>query len=178
MLISLMALFSGCSPFIKADMLLARNDYRGAIELYAKYLADHPDNMDATGNLGFAYFKAGMWNQAAEAFELTLEGAPRQPFSTLYLGATYLKQRRLMPAVAIWEEYQDMERPEVEREIRQQITLLKAAARGVETGRLTVQEIATQMKRSVETVEATWYDAEIRISIEGGGLTGGNEGGG
>ncbi|MDD5723252.1 MAG: tetratricopeptide repeat protein [Syntrophales bacterium] len=175
-IIPLLALFSGCSTFIKADTLLARKDYRGAIELYKEHLVQHPGDSNAKSNLGFAYFKAGMLDNAAEEFQSSLKITPGDPFSTLYLGATYLKQKKLTQAITVWEKYKDSERSQVEKEIERQLALLRTASSVTESGKFTAQEIAEQMEQSIAKAEAAWYDAEFRALTEDQDSEGGGGG--
>ena len=173
----LLVLFAGCTAFVKADILLARKDYKGAITLYHKYLADHPDDPDVSRNLGFAYFKEGIWDRAAEAFQSSLAGNPEDSFSILYLGATYLRQNKLPRAVAVWKQFEDSSRPQVKEEIERQLALLQSLSRPSGSTGGAKAAIAGQMRQAAENVEAVWSDAEMEDSIEGGGNRSGDGGG-
>lgn len=180
-IISLLAFLVGCTATMKADRLLEQKNYTGAIELYKQNAIKNPGDFNARSKLGFAYFKAGMLDNAVDEFNSTLKMEPGDPFSTLYLGATYLKRKQLPQAIAIWERYKDSERPEVEKEIGRQVALLLAASRATGSSESTTQKIVRQMDSSVEKAEAAWYDAEmsaINQAFGGGGGNGGGGGGG
>ena len=179
--VPLLVLFAGCSAFMKADILLARKDYTGAIKLYHTYLANHPGDPDVSRNLGFAYFKEGLWDQAAEAFQSSLAGDPEDSFSIVYLGATYLRQNKFPLAAAVWEQFEDDSRPRVKEEIERQLALLRSLSRTAGSTVKAKAALAGQMSRAAEKVETVWSNAEIEDSMEGGGKRsgdGGGEGGG
>ena len=168
-MISLMAFSLGCSAFMKADILMIQDDYRGAIELYQQYLVHHPDDFDAIRNLGFAYFKAGMSDRAVEAFRASLEITPSDPFTILYLGATYLGQKKLSQATEVWEQFEDSGRPQVENEIERQLVLLRAASRAIGSTSDAKASLVGQMEQATLQVEAAWQKAEVEAATEGGG---------
>lgn len=176
MIIPMLALFPGCSAFMKGDMRLARSDYRGAVELYTTYLAEHPDNVDAKSNLGFAYVKAGMLDDAVDEFQSLLKITPGDPFATLYLGVTYLMQKKLLPAIKVWESFEDKSRPEAEEAIGMELTLLRSVAYGAESSEEPSPAVVRQMKESAEKVEAAWHEAELRIAVASGGDRSGGDG--
>jgi len=118
-----------------------------------------------------------MLDNAIEEFQSALRTTPGDPFSILYLGATYLKQKKLPQAITVWEKYKDSERPQVEEEIGRQLALLRTAARVTDSSESTTQSIARQMDQSVEKAEAAWYDAEM-TALSGAGSSGGGGGGG
>ena len=188
-IILLSACLLGCTVAMKADIRLEHKNYRGAIELYNEYLTQNPGDFRVRSKLGLAYFRAGMLDNAAAEFESALRIKPGDPFPTLYLGVTYLKQKKLIHAMAIWENYKDSERPLVEKELRRQLTLLRAASDKdrafKKAGQLStpdslkenaVQQLATQMDESIRKVEAAWEEtnsAVMPVEDEGGDGDGG-----
>ena len=181
-----------CTAAMKADVRLGQKNYRGAIELYGEYLTQNPGDFRVRSKLGFACFKASMLDSAAAEFESALRMKPGDPFPTLYLGVTYLKQKKLSQAMAIWENYKDRERPLVEKEIRRQLALLRAArdkdrafkkAGHISTPdsskESAAQQFAIQMDESVRKVEAVWEKANsAATAVEDGGGDGDGDGGG
>jgi len=172
MIILLLACLLGCTTTMKANSLLEQKNYRGAIELYREYLTQNPGDFRVRSKLGFACFKASMLDNAAEEFESALRMKPGDPFSTLYLGATCLKQKKLSQAMAIWENYKDSERPLVEKEIRQQLALLRVAwdkdrafkkAEQISTSykstKPAAKQFAIQMDKSIRKIESAWEKA-------------------
>jgi len=180
----------GCTTTMKADTRLEQKNYRGAIELYREYLTQNPSDFRVRSKLGFAYFKAGMLDNAAAEFESALRMKPGDPFPTLYLGATRLKQKRLSQAIAIWKNYKDSERPLVEKEIGRQLTLLRVARDKdrafKKAGQISTpdsskesaaQQLTIQMDASIRKVEAAWEKAKSAApAMEGDGGDGDGDG--
>lgn len=180
----------GCTAAMKADSRLGQKNYRDAIELYREYLTQNPSDFRVRSKLGFAYFKAGMLDNAAAEFESGLRMKPDDPFPTVYLGVTYLKQKKLSQAMTIWKNYKDSEKPLVEKEIGRQLALLRAArdkdrafkkAEQISTPdgskKSAAQQLAIQMDESVRKVEIVWEEAKsAATAVEDGG--GDGEGGG
>lgn len=180
----------GCTAAMKADTRLEQKNYRGAIELYSEDLTQNPGDFRVRSKLGFAYFRAGMLDNAAAEFESALRMKPGDPFPTLYLGVTCLKQKKLSQAMAIWKNYKDSERPLVEKEIRRQLTLLRAASDKdrafKKAGQISApdsskenaaQQLAIQMDDSIRKVEAAWEEAiSAAIPVEDDGGDGDGDG--
>lgn len=191
-IILLSACFLGCTATMKADTRLEQKNYRGAIELYREYLTQNPGDFRVRSKLGFACFKAGILDNAAAEFESALRMKPGDPFPTLYLGVTCLKQKKLSQAMAIWENYKDSERPLVEKEIRRQLALLRAArdkdrafkkAEQISTPdgskKSAAQQLAIQMDESARKVEDAWEEAKstaMTVEDDGGDGDGGGDG--
>lgn len=192
--ILLLTCIMGCTAAMKADMRLEQKNYRGAIELYKEYLAQNPGDFRVRSKLGLAYLRAGMPDNATAEFESALRTNPDDPFPTLYLGMTYLKQKRLDEAITTWETYKDKERPLVEKEVGRQLELLRAE-RDKETpfgkadqfsatnGSLiaAAKQRAMQMDKSIREIETAWEEAEraaMAVADGGGDGDGGNGGGG
>ena len=188
--ILLLACLTGCTTTMKANTRLEQKNYKSAIELYREYLTQNTGDFRARSKLGFAYFKAGMLDNAAAEFESALRMKPGDPFPTLYLGATRLKQKKLSQVMTIWKDYKDSERPLVEKEIRQQLTLLSSArdkdrafkkdgqiSTPDSSKKNTAQQLAIQMDESIRKVEAAWEKAKstaMTVENEGGGDGGGD----
>ncbi len=189
--ILLLTCMMGCTAAMKADMRMNQNDYGAAIELYTEHLAQNPGDLRARSRLGLAYLKAGMTDKAASEFESVFGSEPADPFSTLYLGITYLRQKRLDEAITTWEKFRDSERPLVEEEVERQLALLRAV-RDKETpfGKAdqfsatddsliaAAKQRTLQMDESIKKVEAAWEEAEQAALTPGEGQGDGDGGGG
>jgi len=192
MIILLSACLLGCTTIMKANSRLEQKNYRGAIELYREYLTQNPGDFRVRNKLGFACFKASMLDNAAEEFESALRMKPGDPFSTLYLGVTYLKQKELSKAMTIWENYKDKQRPLVEKEIGRQLALLRAEREkdtpfgkadqlsATDGSKISApKQLVIQMDESIRKAEAAWREAEeAAMTVTDGGSDGDGEGGG
>ncbi len=189
-IILLLACLPGCTATMRADTRLEQKNYRSAIELYSEDLTQNPGDFRVRSKLGFAYFKAGMLDNAAAEFESALRMKPGYPFPTLYLGVTCLKQKKLSQAMAIWKNYKDSKRPLVEKEIRRQLTLLRTARDKdrafKKAGQISApnsskknaaQQLAIQMDESIRKIEAAWEKAKSAApTVEDNGGDGDGDG--
>jgi tetratricopeptide (TPR) repeat protein len=138
---SLMLLL-GCSPYIKGNMNLQRENYGAAIEDYQQDLARNPDHWQSRQRLGFAYLKAKQADKAIAEFKQVLEKQPGDPFSTYYLGLAYLERGERSLAIDTWKTYRNGREPLVQKEIRKQLTLIEI----VDSMHLAQQALADEQK--------------------------------
>lgn len=59
------------------SLYLAKEDYHKAAEVLEKVEDKEPENASLLNNLGFSYFKIGIWDKAAEYYEKALKIEPK-----------------------------------------------------------------------------------------------------
>src|SRR5439155_13763536 len=69
----------------------------------------HPKNEKAQNLLGLTYFKLGLFDRAAEIYELLVRENPADPTLRVNLGLVYLKTNNLPRAVKEFETSTDLE---------------------------------------------------------------------
>lgn len=122
--------FIGCGgigELTKAELKLGSKKYGEAIPLIKEYLIKQPDSAIGHSKLGFAYLKTGRLDEAIAEFQTALKKEPGEPYSTYYLGLTWLNKENYGKAIEIWQGYRNSTQPLVEGEIRRQLTLLQIA---------------------------------------------------
>jgi tetratricopeptide (TPR) repeat protein len=161
-----LAVFSGCTPYMKGTRQLDHQNYDAAIESFEQELAQNPDNWKARKKLGYAYLKAGRLDQSIAEFQTvvgrqpadhppttafsfapqqrqTIAGQnPHDSFSNYYLGLAYLKNGQNEEAISTWRAYRNRKEPLVEKEIKKQLTLVEIS----ESVRLARQALAEEQK--------------------------------
>ena len=133
---------TGCTPYIKGNMHLERENYQAAIENYQEDLSRHPDRLESRQRLGLAYLKTKQPDRAIAEFKQVLEKKPDDPFSTYYLGLAYLEKGERSQTIDTWKTYRNDREPLVEQEIRKQLTLIEI----VESMHLARQALAEEQK--------------------------------
>lgn len=116
-----------CSPLLTGDYKFQMGDYPGAITDLTTYLETHPDSFQARYMLGRTYLESGDPEAAADTLREALDLKPGDPEATVYLGLAHVARNDYENAIAVFESFQDKSRPMVEKEVRQQLTLLKIA---------------------------------------------------
>ncbi|WP_457572535.1 tetratricopeptide repeat protein [Desulfovulcanus sp.] len=138
----LLICLTGCGAKMKAGIALSSKNYPEAIQLYNAYLAENPDDIHARSRLGFAYFKAGKFDQAIKELTRVLQQKPEEPYAILYLGLAYVNKEEFGKAIKVWEGYKNKKAPLVEAEIKKQLTLLRI----VESQRLAKKALKEEKK--------------------------------
>jgi tetratricopeptide (TPR) repeat protein len=82
------------------DVAIRQGDYRSAIIQYRSALAIQPDFMAARVNLGTAYFKIGMLQEAAATYHEALDKKPEQP-DVIYFYLAQIAEKLGNQAVAL-----------------------------------------------------------------------------
>ncbi|RPJ13716.1 MAG: tetratricopeptide repeat protein [Desulfobacteraceae bacterium] len=129
-LIAGLIFFIGCGGFAeltKAELKLGSKKYDEAIPLYKEYLAKQPDSAIGHSKLGFAYLKTGRLDEAIAEFQTALKKEPGEPYATYYLGLAWLNKENYEKTIETWQGYRNSSQPQVEAEIRRQLTLLQIA---------------------------------------------------
>jgi len=129
-LVTALIFFIGCGgigELTKAELKLGSKKYGEAIPLIKEYLIKQPDSAIGHSKLGFAYLKTGRLDEAIAEFQTALKKEPGEPYSTYYLGLTWLNKENYGKAIEIWQGYRNSTQPLVEGEIRRQLTLLQIA---------------------------------------------------
>ena len=117
--------FNSCAGIYSAKVLLAEHKYPEAIKAYKTYLKNNPEDITAQSDLGYAYYQDNQLDQAIQTFQNVLQRNPDDPMSVLYLGMIYVKQKKFHEAINQWQGYQNKNHPELENEIKRQLTILQ-----------------------------------------------------
>ncbi len=139
-----------CVTTMKAETMLSQKKYDRAIPLFEEYLAQKPDSIRARSRLGFAYLKTGRIDDAIAEFESVLEKNPKEPYSILYLGLAYLNKKEYDKAIKMWQKYTDKVHPQIEIELKKQLTLLLIA----ESQRMAQKALENEEKLALKEPEA------------------------
>jgi tetratricopeptide (TPR) repeat protein len=144
--IIVLAMLSGCTPYMKGTMNIEGENYAAAIDNFQEELSKNPNNWRARQQLGLAYLKTGQNNEAIAELQYVLGQEPADitalsyapkdidrglgqkpgdPSSKYYLGLAYLHNGQRSEAIETWQSYQNSRAPLVEEVIRQQITLIE-----------------------------------------------------
>ena len=111
----------------EAKQKLDQKEFSAAADLFQEYLATYPDSAEALNGLGLAQMETGELDAAIDSFQAVLKTKPNQPYATLYLGLSYLKKELFSEAIDMWQGYRNPDTPELELEIKRQLTLLLVA---------------------------------------------------
>jgi tetratricopeptide (TPR) repeat protein len=87
------------SSFARAVALQQAGDFEGAAGEYRRFLAAHPDNIEARSNLGVVLVNLGRYEDAIAEYTAALTAAPSNPTVRLNLGLALYKAARLEDAV-------------------------------------------------------------------------------
>ena len=140
--IIVLAVLSGCTPYMKGTINIDRENYAAAIENFQEELSKNPNNWRARQQLGLAYLKTGQNDNAIAELQYVLgqeQGAttafafapgeferglgqnPGDPLANYYLGLAYLYNGQRSETVETWKSYQNKREPLVEEKIKKQI---------------------------------------------------------
>jgi Tfp pilus assembly protein PilF len=82
----------------KAIALHQSGDFRGAIQLYRKYIEIHPDSPDVLSNFGAALAHEGQYAEAIAEYEKALKLQPENPTARANLGLALYKTGQIADA--------------------------------------------------------------------------------
>ncbi|MFZ5562661.1 MAG: tetratricopeptide repeat protein [Thermodesulfobacteriota bacterium] len=159
MLGMLLAGSAGCSLLIKGDYKFQTKDYAGAIADFTAYLEKNPNSFQAKYMLGRSYLEAGETDKAVAMFQEALALKPGDPQAILFLGTAFVAKGDHEKAIAAFESFKDPGRPLLEKEVRQQLTLLKIEY----NKKLAKEAIASEkklatVKPAAETYAVCYYE--------------------
>ncbi len=117
--------WAGCSPLTRGNIQMDLKNYESAMAHYRRAIESDPTDWRAHQQLGIAYLKTDRPQQAAEAFTRALQVNPSDPVSTFHLAEAYLQMGQRRNAIDTLEQYRNPYNPEVEQEIRRQVTLMQ-----------------------------------------------------
>lgn len=153
-LIAVVVFLSACSSKLLnlADEKLQAGDYGAAAALYEQYLAKGPlYTLIPSRKLGYALLQSANAAGAVTRFEKILDEFPADPFSTLYLGLSYLQLGNRDQVLSVWENYHAAKSSLIAVEIQRQ------AKRIADSGPVL----------SAETIEQVNLAVAAAISAEG-----------
>jgi tetratricopeptide (TPR) repeat protein len=105
-------------------MNLDRKNYEATIRDFRDFV-HNPDRWKSWQRLGFAYLKTNQPEKAIAEFKRVLGTRPEEPFSTYYLGLSYLELGDRKSTIETWQTYRNSREPLIEQEIRRQVTLIE-----------------------------------------------------
>lgn len=103
----LLFLFSSCSPYQKANMLVFSGEYEQGIDGYREILKQEPGNLLTWRKLGYALYLQGNYEEAIKAFDKTLSLLPDDPDATFYKGVCLLALDRRQEGFMTLGSYSD-----------------------------------------------------------------------
>ncbi len=114
-----------CSPLMKGNIHMDFKNYEAAVASYRQAIESNPDDWEARQKLGIAYLKTERPQQAAAEFTRALKVNPHDPVSTYHLSEAYLQMGQRRQAIEILRQYRNPQHPDLEEEIRKQVTLME-----------------------------------------------------
>jgi len=120
-----LTLLWGCTAQMSGDFRLSMKNYDGAIRYYQEAVSENQADWQTREKLGIAYYKTGQFDKAIQELTKVLSQKPGAPDATYYLGMAQLKKGDQDKAVKTINRYHNPEKPIVEKQIKQQLTLLK-----------------------------------------------------
>ena len=87
------------TSFSRAVALQKAGDFEAAAGEYRRFLASHPDNIEARSNLGVVLVNLGRYEDAIAEYNAALTAAPSNPVVRLNLGLALYKATRLDDAI-------------------------------------------------------------------------------
>ena len=102
LLAGLLFLFTACGKNLGEQGFdkYQQGDYKGAIELFTQYIADHPQDADAFYNRGRAYEESGELDKAIEDFNTATTISPDEHSFWMSLGICNFKLKRYANTVS------------------------------------------------------------------------------
>lgn len=115
----------GCSPLLRGNIQMDLENYESAVASYRQAIENDPDDWRAHQKLGIAYLKTARPQQATEEFARALQANPEDPVSTYHLSEAYLQMGQRRKAIETLKQYRNPQNPDVEQEIKKQVTLME-----------------------------------------------------
>jgi tetratricopeptide (TPR) repeat protein len=99
---------------LRGDALFQTGRYGEAAEVYEKYRARHPDNIDIANNLGNCHFKLGDYAAAELLYREVIDAGKAQPHVYRNLGIALARQEKIDDAIFTLEGYVGLNPDDVE----------------------------------------------------------------